>query len=38
LMSRATDAAGASQPDKHHEQRYDSYVIHHTLPIEVIVQ
>jgi len=38
LMSRARDAAGALQPDKHDDQRYDSYVIHHTLPVEVILQ
>ena len=38
LMSRAHDATGASQPDKHDDQRYDSYVIHHTLPVEVLVQ
>lgn len=37
LMSRAKDATGVSQPDKHDDQRYDSYVIDHTLPIEVIV-
>lgn len=37
LMSRATDAAGASQPDTF-DERYFSYVIHHTLPIEVVVR
>jgi DMSO/TMAO reductase YedYZ molybdopterin-dependent catalytic subunit len=37
LMSRAKNAAGASQPDKH-DERYGSYVINHTLPIEVVVQ
>jgi DMSO/TMAO reductase YedYZ molybdopterin-dependent catalytic subunit len=37
LMSRASNAAGASQPDKH-DERYGSYVADHTLPIEVIVQ
>ncbi|MCU1335875.1 MAG: sulfite oxidase-like oxidoreductase [Bryobacterales bacterium] len=37
LMSRAKNAAGASQPDKF-DERYFSYVVHHTLPIEVIVQ
>jgi DMSO/TMAO reductase YedYZ molybdopterin-dependent catalytic subunit len=37
LMSRATDAAGASQPDTF-DERYHSYVIHHTLPIEVVVR
>jgi DMSO/TMAO reductase YedYZ molybdopterin-dependent catalytic subunit len=37
LMSRATDAAGASQPDTFDEHYY-SYVVHHTLPIEVVVR
>jgi hypothetical protein len=37
-MSRAKDATGASQPDKHDDRRYDSYVIDHTLPIEIVVQ
>src|SRR5258705_4835295 len=37
LMSRATDSTGATQPDKFDEHYY-SYVIHHTLPIEVIVE
>jgi DMSO/TMAO reductase YedYZ molybdopterin-dependent catalytic subunit len=37
LMSRAKDAAGESQPDKF-DPRYYSYVVHHTLPIEVIVE
>jgi DMSO/TMAO reductase YedYZ molybdopterin-dependent catalytic subunit len=37
LMSRATNAAGESQPDKP-DPRYYSYVVHHTLPIEVIVE
>jgi DMSO/TMAO reductase YedYZ molybdopterin-dependent catalytic subunit len=37
LMSRAKNAAGESQPDKP-DPRYYSYVVHHTLPIEVIVE
>jgi DMSO/TMAO reductase YedYZ molybdopterin-dependent catalytic subunit len=37
LMSRATNAAGESQPDKP-DPRYYSYVVHHTLPIEVAVE
>jgi DMSO/TMAO reductase YedYZ molybdopterin-dependent catalytic subunit len=37
LMSRATDASGASQPGSF-DERYFSYVVHHTLPIEVVVR
>src|SRR5882762_2751892 len=37
LMSQAKNAAGESQPDKP-DPRYYSYVVHHTLPIEVIVE
>jgi DMSO/TMAO reductase YedYZ molybdopterin-dependent catalytic subunit len=37
LMSRAKNAAGESQSDQP-DPRYHSYVIHHTLPIEVIVE
>jgi DMSO/TMAO reductase YedYZ molybdopterin-dependent catalytic subunit len=37
LMSRATDATGASQPAAF-DEHYFSYAIHHTLPIEVDVQ
>jgi hypothetical protein len=37
LMSRATDAAGVSQPDTF-DERYFSYVIDYTLPIEVVVR
>jgi DMSO/TMAO reductase YedYZ molybdopterin-dependent catalytic subunit len=37
LMSRAKDATGASQPDKF-DTRYHSYVINHTLPIEVVIE
>jgi len=36
LMSRATNAAGESQPDKF-DERYYSYVVDYTLPIEVVV-
>jgi DMSO/TMAO reductase YedYZ molybdopterin-dependent catalytic subunit len=37
LMSRARNAAGESQPDRH-DERYGRYVADHTLPIEVVVQ
>jgi DMSO/TMAO reductase YedYZ molybdopterin-dependent catalytic subunit len=37
LMSRAKNAAGESQPDKF-DPKYSSYVVHYTLPIEVVVQ
>jgi DMSO/TMAO reductase YedYZ molybdopterin-dependent catalytic subunit len=36
LMSRAKNAAGVSQPDKF-DERYFSYVVDYTLPIEVVV-
>jgi hypothetical protein len=36
LLARATDAAGHAQPAAH-DRRYGSYVVHHVLPIEVIV-
>jgi hypothetical protein len=36
LLARAKDANGHGQPDKH-DQHYGSYVINHTLPIEVFV-
>jgi len=36
LLARAKDANGNGQPDKH-DQHYGSYVINHTLPIEVFV-
>jgi hypothetical protein len=36
-MSRAKNAAGASQPEKF-DPRYQNYVIHHLLPIEVVVE
>ena len=37
LLSRAKDASGDVQPDKH-DENYASYVINHLLPIEVIVR
>jgi len=37
LMSRARNSAGESQADKP-DARYYSYVVHHTLPIEVVVE
>lgn len=37
LRSRATDAAGHTQPETH-DQRFGTYVIHHTFPIEVSVR
>jgi hypothetical protein len=36
LLSRAKDANGDVQPDKH-DENYASYVINHLLPIEVTV-
>jgi DMSO/TMAO reductase YedYZ molybdopterin-dependent catalytic subunit len=36
LLARATDAGGVLQPDKH-DENYGSYVINHSLPIEVFV-
>jgi hypothetical protein len=36
LLARAKDAKGDAQPDRH-DQNYGSYVINHTLPIEVNV-
>jgi DMSO/TMAO reductase YedYZ molybdopterin-dependent catalytic subunit len=36
LLARAKDACGLLQPDKH-DQNYGSYVINHSLPIEVFV-
>jgi hypothetical protein len=36
LLSRAKDANGDVQPDKH-DENYATYVINHLLPIEVIV-
>jgi DMSO/TMAO reductase YedYZ molybdopterin-dependent catalytic subunit len=37
LKSRATDAAGNTQPSEH-DKRFGTYVIHHTLAIEVEVR
>jgi DMSO/TMAO reductase YedYZ molybdopterin-dependent catalytic subunit len=37
LKSRATDSRGNVQPD-HHDQRFGTYVIHHTFGIEVVVR
>jgi DMSO/TMAO reductase YedYZ molybdopterin-dependent catalytic subunit len=37
LKSRAWDSDGNMQPEEH-DQRFGSYVIHHTVGIEVIVQ
>ena len=37
LMARATDSEGRTQPEKHHDDR-GSYLIHHWLPIEVVVR
>jgi hypothetical protein len=37
LKSRAWDSEGNMQPEEH-DQRFGSYVIHHTVGIEVIVQ
>jgi DMSO/TMAO reductase YedYZ molybdopterin-dependent catalytic subunit len=36
LLARAKDASGLVQPDKH-DQNYGTYVINHSLPIEVFV-
>ncbi len=37
LMSRATDSEGRTQPSEHHDDR-GSYLIHHWLPIEVLIR
>lgn len=37
LMSRATDSEGRTQPPEHHDHR-GSYLIHHWLPIDVIIR
>ena len=37
LMARATDSEGRTQPPDHHDDR-GSYLIHHWLPIEVLIQ
>jgi DMSO/TMAO reductase YedYZ molybdopterin-dependent catalytic subunit len=36
LLARATDAGGVLQPDRH-DENYGSYVINHSLPIDVFV-
>ena len=36
VMARATASDGSSQPSSHHDDR-GSYLIHHTLPVEVII-
>jgi hypothetical protein len=36
LLARAKDAGGLIQPDRH-DQNYGTYVINHSLPIEVLV-
>jgi DMSO/TMAO reductase YedYZ molybdopterin-dependent catalytic subunit len=36
LLARAKDAGGALQPDEH-DQNYGTYVINHSLPIEVFI-
>ena len=37
LMARATDTAGRTQPREHHDDR-GSYIIHHWLPIDVVIR
>ena len=37
LMARATDSEGRTQPEEHHDDR-GSYLIHHWLPIEVLIR
>jgi DMSO/TMAO reductase YedYZ molybdopterin-dependent catalytic subunit len=37
LLARARDAGGLVQPDKH-DQNYGSYVINHSLPIDVFIK
>jgi DMSO/TMAO reductase YedYZ molybdopterin-dependent catalytic subunit len=37
LRSRARDSEGNLQPDQH-DNRYGSYVIHHVLPVRVIIR
>ncbi|MEY3897353.1 MAG: hypothetical protein RLZZ214_2874 [Verrucomicrobiota bacterium] len=37
LMARATDSQGRTQPTGHHDDR-GSYLIHHCLPIEVLIR
>jgi hypothetical protein len=37
LLARAKDAGGLMQPAKH-DRNYGTYVINHSLPIEVFVE
>ncbi len=37
VISRATDSEGRTQPAEHHDDR-GSYIIHHWLPIEVVIR
>lgn len=37
LMARATDSEGRTQPAEH-DENHGSYMIHHWLPIEVVIQ
>ncbi len=37
LMARATDSEGRVQPSRHHDDR-GSYLIHHWLPVEVLIR
>jgi len=37
LMARATDSQGRTQPPRHHDDR-GSYLIHHWLPIRVVIR
>jgi DMSO/TMAO reductase YedYZ molybdopterin-dependent catalytic subunit len=37
LLARATDSTGRTQPAEHHDDR-GSYLIHHWLPIEVVIR
>ena len=37
LMARATDSRGRTQPPRHHDDR-GSYLIHHWLPVSVLIR
>ncbi|MES2924019.1 MAG: sulfite oxidase [Verrucomicrobiota bacterium] len=37
LMARATDSLGRTQPREHHDDR-GSYLIHHWLPVDVLIR
>ncbi|MEP2775927.1 MAG: sulfite oxidase [Luteolibacter sp.] len=37
LMARATDSLGRTQPPQHHDDR-SSYLIHHWLPVKVLIR